>query len=476
MVFEQLSSTLQSAIKKKGITTPTEIQEKAIPLIMEGKDVIGESATGSGKTLAFGAGIVEHSTKGQGIQALVLTPTRELAEQVCVAIRSFSKLKIATVYGGVSINNQFTELRTADVVVATPGRLLDHLNRGSVDLSHVNQVVLDEADHMLDMGFIDDVEKIIRACPRDRQTMFFSATMPPRIQSLAKRYMNNPEKVSATKMVDPSKLEQVYYDVNEKEKISLLVHLLKDEESNLTMVFCNTRKSTDFVAQSLKANGINATAIHGGFTQNKRSHTLKTFNSAKTEVMVCTDVAGRGLHIDNVSHVYNFDLPNDPRDYVHRIGRTARAGDDGIVMNLLSPRDHDSFSRILREYREFYIERARTPKVERVKIVKPEAPQRRSGGFRSGGRPSGRSSRGPRSFGPRSNDRPRSSDRPRSNDGSRSSDRPRSNDRPRLHDRPRAATRTQGPRRPRSEGSTGPRRSHNDQKPRGRFTRNNRRD
>ncbi|MBT3691114.1 DEAD/DEAH box helicase [Candidatus Woesearchaeota archaeon] len=378
MIFEDLglNTNLFKTIKEMGFSKPTQIQEKSIPFIMQGKDVVGESETGSGKTLAFGAGIIEKVVPKEGLQALVLTPTRELAEQVMKAIDQFSSgnsLRTASVYGGVSITNQIHELTRAEVVVATPGRLLDHLQRRTIDLSKIRILVLDEADRMLDMGFVDDVERIVRSCPRERQTMFFSATIDSRIKSLANKYMVSPEIIMAGKQVDPSKLKQVYYDVTKNMKLSMLVHLLKEEKSGLAMVFCNTRMNTDFVVKNLKANKIDAIAIHGGFTQNKRSRSLDFFNRAKFGVLVCTDVAARGLHIDNVSHVYNYEIPSDSKDYVHRIGRTARAGEAGKVINLLCEFDYDNFRRIQRDYSELSVEKMEKPHVERVIAIRVES-------------------------------------------------------------------------------------------------------
>lgn len=359
-----------SAIGDLGIVKPTEIQAEAIPPILEKKDVIGESATGSGKTLAFGCGIIERVVPGEGLQTLILTPTRELAEQVKNNLVSLSKsLRIISVYGGVSINPQIDDLKRADVVVATPGRLKDHLERGTINTSKIKILVLDEADRMLDMGFIDDVEDIIKTCPKERQTLFFSATISPEIRALSNKYMLNPEQISATRYVDPSKLKQVYYDIEHPLKLSLLVHLLKQENSGLVMVFCNSRRVVDFVSKNLNLNGFKAIAIHGGLTQNKRNRTLELFNKNKVDVLVCTDVAARGLHIQNVSHVYNYCIPPDPKDYVHRIGRTARAGESGRVINLLCSYDYDNFSRIKRDYSEFKIDREEKPYIERAKVA-----------------------------------------------------------------------------------------------------------
>jgi ATP-dependent RNA helicase DeaD len=379
--FEEfgLSQELLNAIERLGFTKPTQIQEASIPPIMEGRDVIGESATGSGKTLAFGCGIIEHVVSKRGLQALILTPTRELAEQVKDSLRQLSSqkhLNIIPVYGGVSIGPQIRDLTRAEVVVATPGRMLDHMERGTIDTSKIKVLVLDEADRMLDMGFIDDVERIIRACPTKRQTLFFSATISGRIKDLANRYMTDPTDVSAKKHVDPSKLKQVFYEVSKNNKLSLLAHLLEHENTDLAMVFCNTRRTTDFVVKNLKANKIKAIAIHGGLTQNKRTKSIKRFNDGGAGVLVCTDVAARGLHIDDVSHIYNYEIPKDANDYVHRIGRTARAGEEGKVINLLCGHDHDNFRRIEHEYRSFTIQRLKTPYVKRITVVKPETRRR----------------------------------------------------------------------------------------------------
>lgn len=383
--FEEfgLSNELLSSIQKLGFTKPTQIQEKSIPHIIQGKDVIGESATGSGKTLAFGCGIIDHVTPKEGIQALILIPTRELCEQIKDALKLFSDTKplsIIAVYGGVSMGPQIRDLTRADIVVATPGRLMDHMRQKTINTSKIKLLVLDEADRMLDIGFINTVEDIIRLCPKKRQTLLFSATLSTRIKELANRYMNNPMKVSAEKLVDPSKLEQVYYDISKDLKFSLLLHLLKTERFGLDMIFCNTRRTTEFVFKNLRANKINAIAIHGGLAQNKRIKTLEMFNNAKIDVLVCTDVASRGLDIDNVSHIYNYEIPRDAKDYVHRIGRTARAGESGKVINLLCDYDHENFSKVKSEYRNFIIPKIEKPLIEKVIVTKKddyERPQQR---------------------------------------------------------------------------------------------------
>ena len=390
-IFEQfgLSQELLKSIERQGIVKPTEIQEKSIPHIMTGKDIIGESATGSGKTLAFGCGIIENVKPRQGLQALILAPTRELAEQIKDSLRQLTKeLRIITVYGGVGINPQIEGLKRSEIVVATPGRMLDHLNRRTVNTSKIKVLVLDEADRMLDMGFIDSVEKIIATCPRDRQTLFFSATLSTQIKNLASKYMKNPTRVQAENFVDPTKLEQIYYDVKKHLKLSLLIHLLKTNRKGLDMIFCNSRTTANFVVKNLKANKIKAIGLHGGLSQNQRTRTLQQFNDSKFDVLVCTDVAARGLHIGDVSSVYNYEIPRDSKDYVHRIGRTARAGESGKVINLLCEFDYDNFSRVLAEYREFTIDKMEVPYVERVTTIKvfdrkpQRRPQRRSNSYR----------------------------------------------------------------------------------------------
>lgn len=365
-IIEPIIKTIEEQMFEK----PSEIQEKAIPLILAGKDVIAGSATGSGKTLVFGSQIIHRVERGKGIQALILTPTRELAEQETKAIKKFSKykpLEIMSVYGGVSIDPQIEQLRKADIVVATPGRTLDHMGRGTINFEHLKILVLDEADRMFDMGFIDDVKIIIKACPKDRQTLLFSATITEEVLYIAGQYMKNPIEVSAESYVDPKKLSQVYYDVPDNMKFSLLVHLLKNERVGLVMVFCNTRTNTDFVANNLRKADIDAVAIHGGFSQAKRNRIMEMFHSNKVGVLVCTDVAARGLDIKGVSHVYNYDTPKDSKEYIHRIGRTARAGKEGKAINILASRDYDNFSRVLEQY-DITIKKEETPDVERVMI------------------------------------------------------------------------------------------------------------
>ena len=382
---------LLKVIEEEHFKEPTEIQAKSIPVVIEGKDVLAGSATGSGKTLAFASGILQSIEKRKGIQAIILTPTRELAEQVGNSFKKFAKyvpVKTVIVYGGVSIGPQIEKIKSADIVVGTPGRVLDHLSRNTLRLDKVKTLVLDEADRMLDMGFRDDVEKIMKQCPKFKQTLLFSATITRELSELSKKYMKNPVKVSAESYVDAKKLKQIYYDVQDNMKFSMLVHLLKHEQAGLAMVFCNTRKNVDFVADNLKSSGVDALAIHGGFTQDKRSKIMKQFDSQKRlYVLVCTDVAARGLDIQGVSHVYNYDIPKDPKEYIHRIGRTARAGGEGKAINILVNRDYNNFRKVMRE-NDVDVEKEKTPFVERVKI-KPAKPsndfrKKKSGGFGGG--------------------------------------------------------------------------------------------
>lgn len=373
------------AIEDERFIEPTEIQKKSIPYILDGKDVVAESATGSGKTLAFGSGVLQDIEKGEGIQAVILTPTRELAEQVASSLRIFGKYqhsKISAVYGGVGIEPQIKRLKRTEIVVGTPGRVLDHINRGTMDLSNVEQFVIDEADTMLDMGFIDDVKKILRACPVDKQVLLFSATISREVNRLAQKYMRDPINVSVEAYVDASQLEQIYHKVSSSMKFSLLLHLIKNERSGLIMVFCNTQRNTDFIAKNLQKYDVDAVALHGGLNQSKRTAIMNKFHSAKATVLVCTDVAARGIDVPEVSHVYNYDIPNESKNYVHRIGRTARAGKEGKAISILTDRDRGFFDAVLQDNDVDIIEEE-TPYTQQVEIKWMEKPKDNN---RSGGR------------------------------------------------------------------------------------------
>jgi len=362
-----LDPNFQKVFEELGFDEVTEIQEKVIPLAVAGKDLIAGSATGSGKTLAFGFPIIEKLKVKAGLQALILTPTRDLAEQISKSLKFFAKykpLKVVTVYGGVPINPQINDLGKAEVVIGTPGRILDHISRKTINLSKIKILVLDEADRMLDMGFIKDVTNIIYPLPKNRQTLLFSATISHDIRKIADKYMINPIEVSAESYVDASKLKQVFYDVPKREKFSLLVHLLKNEDSKLVMVFCNTKRTADSIGNNLREQGFDALALHGDLNQNQRKRVLESFHKSKKFVLVCTDIASRGLDIKNVSHIYNYDTPKISTDYVHRIGRTARAGKEGKAITLLSEADYDNFRKI-KDNSSLFIEQVKLPEFEK---------------------------------------------------------------------------------------------------------------
>jgi len=363
-----LHPELKKAFLELGFEEMTDIQKKTIPLIQEGKDVIGQSQTGSGKTAAFGFPILERITHNHGLQALILVPTRELCEQVTTEMRKFAKYKrmdIIAVYGGVSIGPQIRQLTHADIVVATPGRMLDHLERGTVKLSNARILVLDEADKMFEMGFIEDVKKIISQIPKERQTLLFSATISTQVHEIVQNYMKNPAKIKVQSYVEQEKMTQYFYNVNSRDKFSLLVHILKHESPKLAIIFCATRNRVDVLGKNLYKQGIQAQILHGGLTQNRRKQAIDMFHSKKADILVASDVAARGLDIKNVSHIINYDIPKTSKEYIHRIGRTARAGTEGKVISLLSEQDHDNFRNVL-EDRSLVVEQLKLPEFQRV--------------------------------------------------------------------------------------------------------------
>jgi len=340
------------AIEDLGFAALFPIQEKAIPPLMEEKDVIGQSHTGSGKTAAFGIPLISKIEENdRHVQALVLTPTRELAVQVAKDINAYAKyteIRALAVYGGESIENQLSGLRNFPrIIVATPGRLIDHLRRGSIRLSSLNFIVLDEADRMLDMGFIEDVEYIMKNAPVDIQMALFSATMPREILSLSDRYMRNPVKILLSKdEIGLDAIDQLYLMVDEEYKFDALCKILTKQAVNQAMIFCDTKWKTGTLAEELQKVGYQALPIHGDLTQRQRDNALNLFRNGKIDILVATDVAARGLDIRGVSHVINFDVPKAPLSYFHRIGRTARAGKDGIAITLVGRREEDDFARI----------------------------------------------------------------------------------------------------------------------------------
>jgi ATP-dependent RNA helicase DeaD len=347
MKFEDFSlskETLRS-VSEIGFEEPTAIQRDAIPIIFRGKDMVGQALTGTGKTAAFGIPIVEMCKHGKNPFAIILEPTRELAVQVAQELHRIGKYKginVLPVYGGKSIDSQIKALRRGvDVVVGTPGRILDHMNRKTIAFSDIRIAVLDEADEMLNMGFIDDIEEILKTTPKERQTLLFSATMPQPIMEIAKRYMKSPEKIKVnTKDIVVPEIKQVFYEVRESEKINALSRLLDVEDPELAIVFCHTKRDVDEVAMKLEEMGYDANALHGDFTQARRDEVMTKFKSGRLDVLVATDVAARGLDIQNVTHVINYSIPQSPENYIHRIGRTGRAGKSGIAITLVSPREY----------------------------------------------------------------------------------------------------------------------------------------
>lgn len=338
----ELDEALLKALDTEGYTNPTPIQKQAIPIILSGKDLLGVAQTGTGKTAAFGLPILQilsnKNYSKRGVKALILTPTRELAIQIDESLAAYgkhTKLSHSVIFGGVSQHTQVQKLkRGVDILVATPGRLLDLMNQGFVDLKSIEIFVLDEADRMLDMGFIHDVKKVIKSIPEKRQTLFFSATMPEEIQSLAGMMLKNPVKVEVTppsSTVD--KIQQRVYFTNKPDKRKLLLHLLETNGIDNALVFTRTKHGADKVARFLDKAKIRSAAIHGNKSQNARQNALNNFKNGKLNVLVATDIAARGIDIDELTHVFNFDLPNVPETYVHRIGRTGRAGNDGIAIS-----------------------------------------------------------------------------------------------------------------------------------------------
>ena len=385
MKFEELNidANIVKALHEEGITEATKIQELAIPFVLEGKDVIGKSYTGSGKTVAFGVPIIQKTNPGSGLKTVILAPVRELAVQIAGEMKKFSKYKkcsIAVVYGGVGMDPQVRDMAKADILVATPGRILDHLQRGNVDFSKVEHFVLDEADKMVEMGFIEDVERIMSEAPASRQIILFGATISGEIEDIQKKHMKNPMIAEADKHVKQEYLEQFYYNVQHNQKFSLLAHLLNSEETDRIMIFCSARSTVELLTDNLKAQGIKAEMIHGKMSQNKRLQVIERFNQEKLKVLVASAVAARGLDIRNVTHVFNYDLSPDPQEYIHRIGRTARAGEKGKAITLLSEKDYETFNQIFDKFK-LEINELDVPEFKKLRF-ETRAPRRESFGGR----------------------------------------------------------------------------------------------
>jgi len=351
MLFEQLGliAPLLKALQKEGYTTPTPIQAQAIPPALQGKDILGLAQTGTGKTAAFALPILQLLNREQyngykHTRALILTPTRELAMQISESFQSYGRytnVKQEVIFGGVSQHAQTIALRNGtDVLIATPGRLLDLMNQGYVHLDYLELFVLDEADRMLDMGFIHDVRKVIKALPKQKQTMLFSATMPPQIAQLVASLLHAPVTIEVAPVSSTAeRIEQFVYFIQKQKKQTLLVHLLNEKKMKRTLVFTRTKHGADRIAKELKKASIHADAIHGNKSQSARQNALNNFKNGRLKVLVATDIAARGIDVDALEHVINFDLPDVAETYVHRIGRTGRAGANGIAISFCDGRE-----------------------------------------------------------------------------------------------------------------------------------------
>jgi ATP-dependent RNA helicase DeaD len=354
-----LDESLIKAVTALGYEEATPVQREAIPVLLEGRDLLAQAATGTGKTAAFALPMIQRLLKGKRRQTrgLVLVPTRELAMQVAEAAHKYAKgthLCVVPLYGGASMPQQIRALeRGAELVVATPGRALDHLGRRSLDLSALEVLVLDEADEMLDMGFAEDIDAILESAPATRQTALFSATMPPRLRSIAERHLKEPARIAIQREKQAAgklpRVRQVAYVVSRAHKAAALQRVLDMESPTSAIVFCRTRVEVDTLVETLNAHGYRAEAIHGGMQQRQREAVMGRFRAAKADLLIATDVAARGLDISQLSHVFNYDVPSAPEAYVHRIGRTGRAGREGTAVTLAEPREH----RLLRSIESF---------------------------------------------------------------------------------------------------------------------------
>ncbi|PMP63234.1 MAG: ATP-dependent helicase [Sulfurihydrogenibium sp.] len=352
-----ISQETLKSLDSLGYQKPTEIQEKAIPVVLSGKDLVAQAQTGTGKTAAFGIPIVEKvNTKQKKIQALVLVPTRELAIQVAKEIKELGKNKkvfVLSVYGGKSMKHQIDFLKKGNdvVIVGTPGRVKDLLNRGFLKLDNVKMFVLDEADRMLEMGFIEDIEEIMSYLPEERQNLLFSATMPKEILELAEEFLNEDYETIKVKPdeITVEKIKQIIYRVDPKNKFSKLIQILSENDAEKTIIFTQTKLEADELAEKLKEEGFNVSAIHGDFSQKKRETVLHNFRTGKLKILVATDVAARGLDIKGVELVINYGLPRDAESYIHRIGRTGRAGKEGTAISIATPSEDKSLENILKK-------------------------------------------------------------------------------------------------------------------------------
>ncbi len=373
-----LSDQMIEALRKKGFEEPTPIQALTIPFLLKGtKDVVGQAQTGTGKTGAFGIPLIENIIPDAGyVQAIIMAPTRELAVQVTEEINSLSadhKIRVVAIYGGQPIDRQIDRLkRGVDIVVGTPGRIMDHLDRKTLNLSKVQYVVLDEADEMLNMGFVEDIETILKSTPKEKRMLLFSATMPDNIMRLAKTYMREFEVVTAKRdAITQNNIQQIYFEVAQADKFEALYRIVDVEEHFYGVVFCRTKLDADEIASKLVNRGCRAEALHGDVSQGQRERILKKFKDKKITILVATDVAARGIDIDNLTHVINYSLPQDPESYVHRIGRTGRAGKTGTAITLITPSEYRKLVSIQR-MANAKIEKQTIPDVQAVIDSKKE--------------------------------------------------------------------------------------------------------
>ncbi len=353
-----ISLELEKVLERNGITVPTPIQEQAIPQLLNGKDIIGQAHTGTGKTFAFMLPIVENIdiTKPY-IQALIITPTRELAIQITNEAKKLAQAKdisILAAYGGQDVERQLRQLkRGVNIVIGTPGRLLDHIRRKNIDLSGTKMVVLDEADEMLNMGFLKDVEEIIYKTSKTRQTMLFSATMPKQLRTLAAKYMKSPVEVQVQgEKVTLDEINQVVIETTDRGKQDALCSIIDEERPFMAIIFCRTKRRVKALNDDLRSRGYNSDEIHGDLSQAKREKVIKAFRDMKLQLLVATDVAARGLDIEGVTHIFNYDIPEDPESYIHRIGRTGRAGETGKAFTFVTPRDRQELVAIENKIRK----------------------------------------------------------------------------------------------------------------------------
>jgi len=376
--FEELglSKELLLAVKDMGFEETSPIQSEAIPVLLSGKDLIGQAQTGTGKTAAFAIPVIEKlDSESKEVQAIVLCPTRELVIQVTEEFRKLLKYKenlwVVPIYGGQEIERQLRTLKKGvQVVIGTPGRTMDHMRRGSIKMHSVMTVVLDEADEMLDMGFRDDMEVILKDTPKERQTVMFSATMAQDILELTKQYQKEPVNINvANKKINAPKINQVYYEVQDKNKPELLVRLLDIYNIKLGLVFCNTKSQVDRLVEDLKIRGYFADALHGDMGQNQRDKVMNGFRNGAVEILVATDVAGRGIDVNDIEAVFNYDLPRDDEDYIHRIGRTARAGKTGTAYTFITGKQIYNLQRIERT-NGIKIQRQSVPTIDEIEVTK----------------------------------------------------------------------------------------------------------